>query len=234
MLPETSRQYSPIGPYLTDNKVQKTWNTSSCDEYHLTSNAITVTVTGSPRTTARRHRASGRLCRLSFFDCCSILQNEDATLLKNDPAVAAKPIPACQNHSAEILMQVVHFITENLHADLSVSALARTFSQPESVLFRAFKLQTGIALDRFVLRRRIERALHLLKHSKATDTEIAMGIGWGSAPDFQRAFASYLGVSPTDYRRSLRLKQQATSVKSHKRRCKCACVGLEESCARAV
>ena len=111
-------------------------------------------------------------------------------------------------------MQVVHFITENLHADLSVSALARTFSQPESVLFRAFKLQTGIALDRFVLRRRIERALHLLKHSKATDTEIAMGIGWGSATDFQTAFTSYLGVSPAEYRMSVGLIQQATRVKA--------------------
>jgi len=162
-----------------------------------------------------------------------LLQNEDATLLKNDPAVAAKPIPTCQNHSAEILMQVVHFITENLHADLSVSALARTFSQPESVLFRAFKLQTGIALDQFVLRRRIERALHLLKHSKATDTEIATGIGWGSATDFQTAFTSYLGVSPAEYRMSVRLKQQATRVKSHKRPSASTCIPREGSGGRA-
>jgi hypothetical protein len=45
-LPEISRQSSPIGSYLTVNKTQKTWNTLVCDEYHLTSNAITVTVTG--------------------------------------------------------------------------------------------------------------------------------------------------------------------------------------------
>jgi transcriptional regulator GlxA family with amidase domain len=162
------------------------------------------------------------------------LQNEDATLLNNNPAVAVKPIPACQNHSAEIFTQVVQYIMENLHADLSVSALARTFSLKESVLLPAFELQTGITLDQFVLRRRIERALHLLKNSHATDREISMGIGWGSAPDFQRAFASYLGVSPTEYRRSLRLKQRATSVKSHKRPCQSACIPREESRARAL
>ena len=207
---------------------------SSCHEYHLTSNAITVTVTIRPSTTAWRHRASGRLCRLSFFDCCSILQNEDATLLNSNPAVVTQPIPAYQNHSADIFTEIVHYIMDHLCDDLSVSTLVKRFSLRESVLLSAFESQTGIALDQFVLRRRIERALHLLKHSSATDREIAMSLGWRSAPAFQRAFASYLGVSPTDYRRSLRLKQQATSVKSHKRRCKCACVGLEESCARAV
>ena len=111
----------------------------------------------------------------------------------------------------------------------------KRFSLRESVLLSAFESQTGIALDQFVLRRRIERALHLLKHSSATDREIAISVGWRSAPAFQRAFASYLlGVSPTDYRRSLRLKQQARSVKSHKRRCKSACVGPEESGVRAL
>ena len=154
-------------------------------------------------------------------------------MLNSNPAVVAQPIPAYQNHSADIFTAIVHYIMDHLCDDLSVSALARTFSQPESVLFRAFKVQTGIALDRFVLRRRIERALHLLKHSKATDTEIAMGIGWGSATDFQTAFTSYLGVSPTEYRMSLCLKQQTTRVKSHKRPSTSTCIPREGSGGRA-
>ena len=154
-------------------------------------------------------------------------------MLNNNPAVAVKPIPACQNHSAEIFTQVVQYIMENLHAELSVSALARTFSLKESVLLPAFELQTGITLDQFVLRRRIERALHLLKNSHATDREISMGIGWGSAPDFQRAFASYLGVSPADYRRSLPAKQQVRTLASRKRLCNSACLTREESNGRA-
>jgi transcriptional regulator GlxA family with amidase domain len=162
------------------------------------------------------------------------LQNEDATLPNSNPAVAVKSIPACQNHSAEVLTQVVHYITENLRADLSVSALVKRFSVRESVLLSAFESQTGIALDQFVLRRRIERALHLLKHSNATDREIAMSVGWGSTPAFQAAFASYLGVSPTEYRASLHPEQAATSLGRRKRPCKTACVPRQESGGRAL
>ena len=110
-------------------------------------------------------------------------------------------------------MEVVKYITGNLRGDLSVSALAKRFSLKENALLPAFESHTGIALNQFVLRRRIERALHLLKHSDATDSEMAMGIGWGSASAFQAAFASYLGVSPMEYRSGLPAKLPAIGVR---------------------
>jgi two-component system response regulator YesN len=126
-------------------------------------------------------------------------------------------------------MQMVQYIVDHLRVDLSVSTLAKRFSLEEGVLLPAFHSQTGIALDQFVLRRRIERALHLLKHSNATESEIAMGIGWGSAPSFRTAFSSYLGVSPIEYRRNLSPKPQAASQERHKRPSKSAGLLREES-----
>jgi transcriptional regulator GlxA family with amidase domain len=153
----------------------------------------------------------------------------------HDHAVAlTQPLPACQYPPTELLMQVVQYIMERLHGDLSVSALARRFSLEEGVLLSAFQSHTGIALDQFVLRRRIERALHLLKHSNATDREIAMSVGWGSTPAFRATFASYLGASPTEYRASLYREQAATSSERRKRPCKTACVPRQESGARAL
>ena len=131
-------------------------------------------------------------------------------------------------------MQVVQYIMDHLHGDLSVSALARRFSLEEGVLLSAFQSHTGIALDQYVLRRRIERALHLLKHSSASDSEIAMGIGWGSASAFQAAFLNYLGVSPGEYRGNLPQKQQAASRERRKRPCKSACLPREESRGRTL
>jgi AraC-like DNA-binding protein len=140
-----------------------------------------------------------------------------------------QPIPACQISSPEILLKVVYYITENLHLDLSASILAKRFSLKENALLPAFESHTGIALNQFVLRRRIERALHLLKHSDATDSEIAMSIGWGSASAFQAAFASYLGVSPMEYRSGLPAKLPARSSKGRKRPCKSVRVPRRES-----
>jgi AraC-like DNA-binding protein len=60
-----------------------------------------------------------------------------------------------------------------------------------------------MALDEYVLRRRIERALDLMKNSKASDSEIGVQIGLGAASVFRSVFLGYLGLSPAEYRRSL-------------------------------
>jgi transcriptional regulator GlxA family with amidase domain len=83
-------------------------------------------------------------------------------------------------------MQVVPYIMDRFHGDLWVSALARRFSREEGVLLSAFQSHRGIALDQFVLRRRIERALDLLKNSRANDSEITVGVVWEPVPAFTR------------------------------------------------
>jgi len=117
----------------------------------------------------------------------------------------------------------------NLNLDLSISALAKRFSLEEGVLLPAFQSHTGIALDQFVLRRRIEHALHLLKNSNASDSEIAAGSGWEAESAFQAAFFNYLSVSPSEYRRSLPPKQQLATQDRRKRPSKSGCSPQEKS-----
>jgi transcriptional regulator GlxA family with amidase domain len=106
----------------------------------------------------------------------------------------------------ELLIQVVHYVTDNLHRDSTALALSKRLALKESALLKGFQLHTGIALDKYVLRRRLERALDLLKNSNDTDSEIAVQIGWEATPVFRLAFSSYLGFSPTEYRRALKRK----------------------------
>jgi transcriptional regulator GlxA family with amidase domain len=151
-------------------------------------------------------------------------------LQDNHRAVAlSQPTSTGQPPSTELLMQVVHYVMENLQVDLSVPALARRFSLKESSLLPAFESHTGVALEQFVLRRRIERALHILKNSNASDKEIAMSIGLGSAPEFQTAFSRYVGVSPIEYRSGLPQAVPARSQEGRKRPCRSASVPRRES-----
>jgi len=148
----------------------------------------------------------------------------------NHRAVALlRPVPTCQNLSAELLIGVVQYIMVNLNLDLSISGLAKRFSLEEDVLLPAFQSHTGIALDQFVLRRRIEHALHLLKNSDASDSEIAAGSGWGAECAFQAAFFNYLSVSPSEYRRSLPPTQQLATRDRRKRPSKSGCLPQEKS-----
>jgi AraC-like DNA-binding protein len=133
-------------------------------------------------------------------------------LKESDRTVApSQPVPVWRPASTGFFTQLVQYIKDHLHVDLSASALATTFSIEESLLLPAFELHFGIALDQFVLRRRIERALDLLKHCNASDSEIAIGLGLGTAPAFQTVFFDYLNISPADYRRSLLRTPQAAS-----------------------
>jgi AraC-like DNA-binding protein len=132
-------------------------------------------------------------------------------------------------------MQVTWYIMENLHANLSVPVLAKGFMVEENALLHAFKVGTGIQLEDFVLRRRIECALRLLKHSAATDGEIAIRIGFGSEPAFQTAFVDYLGVSPREYRQRLLPNQESTGLRPCPRRShKPALISREESTGPAL
>ena len=108
-----------------------------------------------------------------------------------------------QLSSTETLTQVTRYVLGNLHTDLSALALAKEFSLKENTLLDGFESHAGVALDQFILRRRIECALQLLKHRYATDSEIARSFGWGAAQAFKAAFSSYLGITPQGYRRSL-------------------------------
>ena len=151
------------------------------------------------------------------------MQNNHRGAGLSQPASTGRP------PSIELLEQVVLYVMENLQVDLSVSALAGRFSLKESSFLPAFESHTGVALEQFVLRRRIERALHLLKHSSDGDSEIAIRIGCGSAPNFRTVFSRYLGVSPIEYRRSLLLKTANHSSGGRKRPCKSAGLPRDES-----
>ena len=110
---------------------------------------------------------------------------------------------ACKFDRAESLTQVVRYMLGNLHNELSAPALAAEFSLTEEPLLHLFESHTGIALAEYVLRRRIERALELLKGQHISESEIAKRFGWGAQSSLQAAFSNYLGITPREYRCSL-------------------------------
>jgi AraC family transcriptional regulator len=62
---------------------------------------------------------------------------------------------------------------------------------------RVFAATTGETLHVFVLRTRLERALHLMAHRRtASLTDIALACGFSSSSDFSRTFRAHYGVSP--------------------------------------
>ncbi|GKX28807.1 hypothetical protein SH1V18_12870 [Vallitalea longa] len=95
---------------------------------------------------------------------------------------------------------VQKYILENLDNDLSLIVLAELVNLNPSYLSRLFKSHTKINLYDYILDMRMLKAKDMLLKSGEKIQDIAIAVGYESAPSFTRAFRKYTGKTPTDYR----------------------------------
>jgi AraC-like DNA-binding protein len=83
---------------------------------------------------------------------------------------------------------------------LNVSALARLTHTSEAHFIRTFKAAFGETPHRYLQRRRVERAMFLLRQTDRSVTEISIDVGFLSLGTFSRTFREIVGASPTEFR----------------------------------
>jgi len=81
--------------------------------------------------------------------------------------------------------------------DWPVQRLALVSHVSEAHFARLFKQAFGVPPHRYLLTRRIERAVALLRDTGLPVTEIAFGTGWASLGSFGRTFRDITGESPS-------------------------------------
>jgi AraC-like DNA-binding protein len=91
------------------------------------------------------------------------------------------------------------------HEEWPVDRLARVSGVSAAHFARSFKEAFGIPPHRYLLTRRIERAVALLRDTDREVTDIAFETGWKSLGTFGRTFRDVTGESPGE----LRTRQQA-------------------------
>jgi AraC-like DNA-binding protein len=83
---------------------------------------------------------------------------------------------------------------------LDVAALARLSCCSPSHFSRAFKATFGETPHRYLQRRRVERAMYLLRSTTRSVTDVCWAVGFASLGTFVRTFVSVVGETPTAYR----------------------------------
>ena len=83
---------------------------------------------------------------------------------------------------------------------LDIPALARIAHVSEAHFIRTFRDTFGETPHRYLQRRRIERAMALLRDSDLSVTEICFDVGFSSLGTFSRTFRDVLGESPSEFR----------------------------------
>jgi AraC-like DNA-binding protein len=83
---------------------------------------------------------------------------------------------------------------------LDVPALARIAHVSEAHFIRTFKATFGETPHRYLQRRRVERAMFLLRQTDRSVTEISLDVGFFSLGTFSRTFRDIVGESPSEFR----------------------------------
>lgn len=83
---------------------------------------------------------------------------------------------------------------------LDIPTLAREVHLSTGYLSRQFKLAYGESPYSYLMTRRIERAMALLRRNDMSVTEICFAVGCQSLGTFSFRFSQLVGVSPSQYR----------------------------------
>jgi AraC-like DNA-binding protein len=83
---------------------------------------------------------------------------------------------------------------------LDVAALARDVNMSSGHLSRQFKIAYGESPYSYLMTRRIERAMALLRRGDMSVTEICFAVGCSSLGTFSTRFTELVGMPPSAYR----------------------------------
>ena len=100
-----------------------------------------------------------------------------------------------------VLRRVRDRIDREYAQPLNVDALARDAHMSSGHLSREFKRAFGEAPYSYLMTRRIERAMALLRRGDLSVTEVCFAVGCSSLGTFSTRFAELVGVPPSTYRR---------------------------------
>ena len=88
---------------------------------------------------------------------------------------------------------------------LCIPHLARIAEVSEAHFIRTFRATFSETPHRYLQRRRVERAMFLLRATDRSITDICFDVGFGSLGTFSRTFREIVGESPSAFRQRGRM-----------------------------
>ena len=119
------------------------------------------------------------------------------------PTSRPTPVSAAEERLRDLarLRRVRDRIDRDYAQPLDVEALARGEHMSAGHLSRRFRQAYGESPYSYLMTRRIERAMALLRRGDLSVTEVCFEVGCSSLGTFSTRFTELVGVSPSSYRR---------------------------------
>jgi AraC-like DNA-binding protein len=114
--------------------------------------------------------------------------------------VSTEPAEAQRLRDLRLLRQVKDRIDREFAQPLDVEALARGVHMSSGHLSREFKKAYGESPYSYLMTRRIERAMRLLRLGDMSVTDVCFAVGCQSLGTFSTRFTELVGVPPSVYK----------------------------------
>ena len=110
-------------------------------------------------------------------------------------------------HLSNYTEQCKDYISKNYHHKIYLEDISEAIGVSQGHLSRVFKKDTGMKIQDYILKFRIERATNLLKYSDASLSEISDYVCFNSQSHFGSVFKEYMGMTPRQYREKNKQKE---------------------------
>ncbi|MBQ5840456.1 MAG: helix-turn-helix transcriptional regulator [Clostridia bacterium] len=106
-------------------------------------------------------------------------------------------LPAEASPNTALVADVKKFINANLHKKINVQQLAKAFYVTPKHLGQVFRREVGEGIVQYTKRKKVEKALLLIKTKEYNITQISQMLGFDNIHYFSTVFKEYYGLSPT-------------------------------------
>ena len=103
--------------------------------------------------------------------------------------------------------QCKDYISQNYHHKIYLEDIAEAIGISQGHLSRIFRQETGMKVQDYILKFRVERAANLLKYSDVSLSEISDYVCFNSQSHFGSVFKEYMKMTPRQYREKYKRKE---------------------------
>ena len=107
-----------------------------------------------------------------------------------------------EEFSSEDVAYICQYIEANYNREITARELADLIDKKETYVYGIFKEVLGQSPKEYLQRIRISKTIELLKSTGKSITDIALESGFSNSQYFSKVFSRYMGVSPSQYRKS--------------------------------
>ncbi len=100
----------------------------------------------------------------------------------------------------EEIQNILQYIDQNIANPITLDDIVRQTTLSRSYLTDRFRNITGVTPYEYLILRRIERAVTILRETNTPVLEVAYECGFRSQTNFNKTFKKKIGMSPRDYR----------------------------------